>query len=160
MLKYLSMARNLISKSRAQDGLSVSVPALIVIAALVIGFLSPAYADAHHVWQKVEITLNAGKSYDNPYTDVEVWVDLRGPGFNKRCYGFWDGGSTFRVRMLGTAPGTWTWRSGSNQRDSGLNDKIGTFIATAWSEADKKENRVRKRSCFSIRRWDALFPSG
>ncbi|MHC4146367.1 MAG: DUF5060 domain-containing protein [Planctomycetota bacterium] len=132
----------------------MSVPTLLVIAALVLGFLSTAYADAHHVWQKVEIALNSSKSYDNPYTDVEVWVDLRGPGFNKRCYGFWDGGSTFRVRVLGTAPGTWTWRSGSNQRDSGLNDKTGTFIATAWSEG------VRKRSCFSIRRWDALFPSG
>ncbi|TKJ33706.1 MAG: hypothetical protein CEE38_20200 [Planctomycetes bacterium B3_Pla] len=138
------MARNLISKSRAQDGLSVSVPALLVIAAVVLGFLNPAYADAHHVWQKVEIALNASKSYDNPYTDVEVWVDLRGPGFNKRCYGFWDGGSTFRVRVLGTAPGTWTWRSGSNQRDSGLNDKTGTFIATAWSEADKEENPCRR----------------
>ncbi len=138
------MARNVISKSRAQDGLSVSVPALPVIAALVLGLFSSAHADTHHVWQKVEITLNAGKSYDNPYTDVEVWVDLKGPGFNKRCYGFWDGGSTFRVRVLGTAPGTWTWRSGSNQRDSGLNDKTGTFIATAWNEADKKENPCRR----------------
>jgi len=41
---------------------------------------------------------------------MTVWVDLKGPGFNKRCYGFWDGGKTFRIRITATAPGTWTWR--------------------------------------------------
>jgi hypothetical protein len=92
----------------------------------------------------VEITLDSGKSYENPYTDVEVWVDLTGPGFSRRCYGFWDGGRTFRVRVLAAAPGTWTWRSGSNQRDAGLNGKSGSFTATAWDEASKKENPCRR----------------
>ena len=34
-----------------------------------------------------------------------MWVDLQGPGFERRCYGFWDGGDVFRVRVLATAPG-------------------------------------------------------
>ncbi len=59
---------------------------------------------ALHVWEKTEITLTAADSYANPYTDVTVWVDLKGPGFSKRCYGFWDGGKTFKVRVTATSP--------------------------------------------------------
>ena len=60
--------------------------------------LLAAGPDTVHVWQKVEITLAAQNSYGNPYREVSVWVDLAGPGFQKRCYGFWDGGATFRVQ--------------------------------------------------------------
>jgi hypothetical protein len=49
-------------------------------------------AETRHVWEKVEITLQSQRQYENPYTDVQVWVDLKGPDFDKRCYGFWDGG--------------------------------------------------------------------
>ena len=77
-------------------------------------------AETWHVWEKVEITLQSQRQYGNPYTDVQVWVDLEGPGFDKRCYGFWDGGAEFRVRILATAPGRWTWESGANVTDPGL----------------------------------------
>ena len=90
-----------------------------------------------HVWEKVELRLEAAGTYSNPYTNVEVWVDLHGPQFEKRCYGFWDGGSVFRVRILATAPGLWTWRSGSNQKDTGLNGHNGTFTSVEWTEAEK-----------------------
>ena len=73
-----------------------------------------------HVWEKVEITLRAHNKYDNPYTDVVVWVDLEGPGFKKRCYGFWDGENIHRIRVLATTPGMWTWKSGSKPSDPGL----------------------------------------
>ncbi len=97
-----------------------------------------------HVWEKQEITLTARNSYRNPYTEVEVWVDLKGPGFEKRVYGFWDGGSVFRVRLLATAPGRWTWRSGSRPHDPGLAAKEGRFTAAAWREADKQQNFCRR----------------
>jgi hypothetical protein len=102
------------------------------------------FAGTHHVWEKVEITLQASASYGNPYTDVEVWADLEGPGFKRRCYGFWDGDNTFRIRVLATAAGTWTWKTGSNQNDAGLNGKTGQFTATAWDEAANKENPCRR----------------
>ena len=92
------------------------------------------------VWEKVEITLQADKVSANPYKDVEVWVDLTGPGFKKRCYGFWDGGKTFRVRVMAAAPGDWKWSSGSNKRDSGLVGVKGGFKAFAWTEAQKAAN--------------------
>ena len=74
---------------------------------------------AVHVWEKQELTFTSARSFANPYTDVTVWVDLTGPNFKKRVYGFWDGSQTFRVRVLATEPGTWAWRSGSNPSDPG-----------------------------------------
>ncbi len=97
-----------------------------------------------HVWEKVELTFQAKNPYANPYTNVEVWVDLKGPGFDKRCYGFWDGGDVFRVRILATRPGKWTWRSGSNQKDPGLNHQRGSFTAVAWPAAEKVDVPTRR----------------
>ncbi len=105
---------------------------------------STAQAETYHVWEKVEITLHAKTTYDNPYKEVTLWVDLKGPGFDKRCYGFWDGGDTFRVRVMATAPGTWTWRSGSNPSDSGLTGSTGRFTATAWTEQELAANACRR----------------
>src|SRR5450631_1744694 len=96
-----------------------------------------------HVWEKQEVTLTAAQTYGNAYTDVTVWVDLTGPNFKKRVYGFWDGDQTFRVRVLATAPGTWTWISGSDPADSGLGGKTGSFTAIPWTEVEKEQNTVR-----------------
>jgi len=98
-----------------------------------------------HVWELHEITLHAQRPYANPYVDVECWVELRGPGFARRVHGFWDGGDTFRVRVVATAPGRWTWTSGSNQSaDRGLDGRSGAFTAHAWSEAEKRANPNRR----------------
>ena len=70
-----------------------------------------------HIWEMYEITLLAEKEYSNYYTDVTCWVELEGPGFSKRVYGFWDGGNIFKVRVVATQPGKWHWKSSSNQAD-------------------------------------------
>ena len=88
-----------------------------------------------HVFEIKEITLEAKNEYQNPYTEIECWLDLKGPDFNKRIYGFWDGGNTFRIRIAATKPGDWTWTCGSNQTDdAGLNGIKGQFEAIEWSE--------------------------
>ena len=97
-----------------------------------------------HVWEKQELTFTAANSYKNAYTDVIVWVDLTGPGFNKRIYGFWDGGQTFHLRLVATQPGTWTWKSGSSPEDPGLAGKSGSFTVVDWTEAEKTENPLRR----------------
>ena len=101
-----------------------------------IGFLSAAALAASapqtvHTWEKQELTFTSARSFASPYTDVVVWVDLTGPDFAKRVYGFWDGGNTFRVRLVATRPGAWKWRSGSDPEDSGLAGKTGSFTAVA-----------------------------
>jgi hypothetical protein len=117
---------------------------LIATALLLLGIAAPSVAAPVHVWEKQELTFTSSKSFENPYTSVTVWVDLTGPNFKKRVYGFWDGDRTFRVRLLATAPGVWHWRSGSDPEDSGLAGKSGTFTAIAWTEEEKKENPLRR----------------
>lgn len=96
-----------------------------------------------HVWEKQELTFAAANSYKNAYTEVTIWVDLHGPGFDKRIYGFWDGGQIFHLRLIATKPGTWTWKSGSSPEDPGLAGKSGSFTAIDWTDAEKKENPLR-----------------
>lgn len=109
-----------------------------------LAFAVAASAQVAHVWEKQEITLQARNSYANPYTSVDVWVDLVGPGFSKRVFGFWDGEKTFRVRIVATAPGEWSWKSGSNPVDAGLSGKSGSFRAAPWPEAEKELNANRR----------------
>jgi Protein of unknown function (DUF4038)/Domain of unknown function (DUF5060)/Putative collagen-binding domain of a collagenase len=115
---------------------------LLLLAATAL--MPPALSQTGHVWEKREIQLKATNSYQNPYTGVTVWVDLKGPGFHKRVYGFWDGGNSFRVRMLATAPGEWSWTSGSDPADPGLGGKTGAFSAVPWTESEKAENLCRR----------------
>lgn len=97
-----------------------------------------------HIWEKVEITFHAKKQYDNPYTDLIMWVDLKGPNFERRCYGFWDGEDIFLVRILATSPGEWTWKSGSTPSDPGLEGMTGSFTAIDWTDLEKKDNPNRR----------------
>ncbi len=114
------------------------LPLLLTVSSLV------AAAPDVHVWEKVQLTFHAANPYPNPYTNVEVWVGLHGPQFDKRCYGFWDGENVFRVRVLATRPGRWTWQSGSNQKDPGLNGQSGAFTAVEWSDAEKASIPTRR----------------
>jgi len=131
------------SDSKAQ---AAAVAALLILWPV---SLAPA-ADAQrppqvHTWQMHQIELRAEDDYSNPYTEVFVWVDLTGPDFSERIYGFWDGGSSFKIRVVATAPGRWQWQSGSNQPDDrGLNGKQGDFVAVAWTEEEKRQNPNRR----------------
>ena len=96
------------------------------------------------VWQMKEITLEAADTYDNYYADVTCWIELKGPDFSKRIYGFWDGDNIYKVRFVATAPGKWQWTSGSNQPDdTGLNNVTGELTAIKWTEAEKQQNPNR-----------------
>lgn len=117
---------------------------LWLISFQAIAFQSTTAANLH-IWEMQEITLKAEKTYNNYYKDVTVWVDLKGPDFSKRVYGFWDGNNIFKVRLVATKPGQWTWISGSNQNaDAGLHRKTGQFTAIEWTEKEKHENPNRR----------------
>jgi len=117
-------------------GLRLGLTALACAAA--------AWGASVHPWEKQELTFAATRAYSNSYTDVTVWVDLTGPHFHKRVYGFWDGEATFRVRLVANEPGTWHWLSGSTPADPGLVGKSGSFKAIAWGEEEKRENPLRR----------------
>ncbi|RYG51283.1 MAG: DUF5060 domain-containing protein, partial [Chitinophagaceae bacterium] len=117
---------------------------LLLFSVLVLfHFFSTAQTPVH-VWEMQELTLTAANSYKNPYLEVKVWVELSGPGFNKRVYGFWDGGNIFKVRVVADKPGAWSWKSGSNTNDPGISGKSGTFNAIEWTDQQKEENPLRR----------------
>jgi hypothetical protein len=96
-----------------------------------------------HVWELQEITLAAARDYANPYVDVDCWVELEGPEFKRRVYGFWNGGREFKVRLVATRPGQWNWRVGSNHPDDNGLQGAGGFRAIAWTDAELAENPNR-----------------
>jgi hypothetical protein len=127
------------------DGMFKQLHHVLALALFSSGAILAAPASpSAHVWEKQEITLHSSHSFANPYTDVIPWVDLTGPGFHKRVYGFWDGGDTFKVRVLATQAGRWTWKSGSEPPDSGLAGEMGSFTATDWSEQERQQNPLRR----------------
>jgi hypothetical protein len=118
---------------------------LILIAGTGLNALYARSPDKVNVWQIKEITLKADNYHRNYYTQVQCWIDLKGPNFSKRIYGFWDGGNVFLVRIVATKPGKWKWTSGSNQPDdTGLNGRTGEFLAVPWTKKEKLKNPNRR----------------
>jgi hypothetical protein len=118
---------------------------LVLIVNVPLNALNAYTPSDIHVWQMKEVTLQAEMSYDNYYTDVTCWIELKGPNFSKQIYGFWDGGNTFVVRLVATEPGRWQWTSRSNQPgDKGLNNHTGEFNAVDWTEEEKIQNPNRR----------------
>lgn len=139
--------------------LSACVTAIFCVAATLSN--AATARNTTHVWEKQELTFTSSRSFANPYADVIVWVDLSGPGFQKRIYGFWDGGETFKVRLVASAPGRWTWKSGSEPEDAGLAGKSGAFEAVDWTEQEKRENPLRRGFIRATPNRHALqFPDG
>ncbi|MDQ8205264.1 DUF5060 domain-containing protein [Pelagicoccus sp. SDUM812003] len=121
------------------------------LLALLMALLAAANAQASlqpgeaRVWEMQEILLEAQGEYENPYMEVDCWIDLRGPDGERRVYGFWDGGSSYKIRFVATQPGEWSWTIASNQtEDPGLNGGTGTLRAVAWTETEKQANPNRR----------------
>ena len=97
-----------------------------------------------HLWEKQELTFEARNHYDNPYTDVELWVRLQGPDFDKKVYGFWDGDNIYKVRLVATRPGAWSWTLHSNVEDPGFSNRSGSFSAVVWTDEEIADNPNRR----------------
>jgi len=134
----------------------MKISQMLYIVLILIVLPLTANAKTLHVWEMVEITLHAQNEYKNPYTDVDVWVDLKGPDFKKRVQGFWDGGNIFKIRILATNPGRWDWKSGANANDAGLVGHSGEFSASEWTEKEKQENSNRRGTIRSTQTKHAL----
>ncbi|MBC6998146.1 malectin domain-containing carbohydrate-binding protein [Cytophaga sp. FL35] len=99
------------------------------------------------VMEVVEVTFNSENTYNNPYTDVDVWVELKKSGQPQETYRvpvFWDGDNIFRVRLVATSPGEWTWRvidSTITNEDRGFVGKTGSFVADPAEVQNNPNNR-------------------
>ena len=120
-----------------------SLPKFFICASLMMAHLVISAQKPAHVWEMQELVFNASDTYTNPYTEVKMWVELSGPDFNKKIFGFWDGGNTFKVRVVAMKPGVWKWKSASSTNDKGLSGKSGSFNAVEWTDEEKKQNPLR-----------------
>ena len=86
-------------------------------------------------WQEVALTFTAANTYDNPYTDVDMFAEFSGPeGQMLRRPAFWDGGQNWKIRFAAPlAGGEWTWQTfASDSTDSGLHGMSGALKSEAY----------------------------
>ena len=87
-------------------------------------------------WTEVELTFESSGDYENPYTDVDFWVEFNHITGDKLIRpGFWDGGNAWKVRFASPADtGEWVWKSlCSNPDDQGLNGKEGKITCRPYT---------------------------
>jgi hypothetical protein len=71
-----------------------------------------------------------GPTPADPRTELEV--ELTSPsGKTRKATGFWDGGATWRVRVMPDEPGTWRYRTRSRPVVAGLDAQEGSFVCRA-----------------------------
>ena len=76
-------------------------------------------------WDTCEISFTASSNYENPFRDVELTGTFthHQSGETITVYGFYDGGSTWRIRFMPTELGLWEYVTKST--DAGLDGKTG-----------------------------------
>jgi hypothetical protein len=63
-------------------------------------------------WKRWETTLTSSEIYANPFLDHDLKVTYTSPtGRTYTSYGFWDGGTTFKIRFMFNEPGRWDWQT-------------------------------------------------
>ncbi|MDO8682109.1 MAG: DUF4038 domain-containing protein [Armatimonadota bacterium] len=91
------------------------------------GFTTSQSGTAHiSKYGEYEAALTTTNNYANPYTQVTLSATFTGPTKTITVNGFWDGGNLYKIRMMPTEPGTWSWTTTSN--DSQLNGRTGSFV--------------------------------
>ncbi|MRI01146.1 DUF4038 domain-containing protein [Kriegella sp. EG-1] len=87
-------------------------------------------------WNTIEITLISESTYNNAYTDVDVWAIFKNEkNLEFKRPAFWDGGNTWKIRFApNDIDASWTWISfASNPKDNGLNNQKGSFRSAAYT---------------------------
>lgn len=88
-------------------------------------------------WEPVEIHFTSEVAYDNPYTEVDVWVELtHSSGTKLKRPAFWNGGRTWTFRFASPeAKGSWAYCSFCSANDAGLSKQSGSFIVDGTSDS-------------------------
>jgi Protein of unknown function (DUF4038)/Bacterial Ig domain/Domain of unknown function (DUF5060)/Putative collagen-binding domain of a collagenase/Carbohydrate binding domain len=89
-------------------------------------------------YKRWEAQLTSAKTYANPFRDVTVRVQYTGPsGQVRQGFGFWDGDTTFKIRMSFPQAGRWRYTtSASDSSDSGLHNVTGVIDVTPGSNVE------------------------
>jgi hypothetical protein len=100
---------------------------------IIILALNTSYVSATHeikLWDRYEHEFTSTKSYDNPINQAKNFdITFTSPtGRTRKVYGFWNGGTSWKVRFMPDELGSWTWQSAcSDAENSGLHENSGSF---------------------------------
>jgi hypothetical protein len=100
------------------------------------------------VWTKHEIQLQSSKTYNNPIYDVRDFkaIFTAPSGRTRTVYGFWDGGTDWKIRFMPDEKGKWAWKTFcSDTENTGLHEQQGEFscIENPGDEALFKNGAIR-----------------
>lgn len=89
-------------------------------------------------WTSREISIQSDKKYNNPYTDVDVWVSfVNDKGDSLVRPAFWDGGNTWKIRFAPPDAGSkWHWQVHTSVEDEGLK-KSGELLSVTYTGNNK-----------------------
>jgi hypothetical protein len=108
---------------------------VFLLTALITKCTQPEPVTAEQ-WHEIELSFEADKDYENPYTDVEFWLEFTGPDGTKISRpGFWYENNIWKVRFASPVnSGDWDWKSFSSAADDkGLNGLQGTVHAVPYT---------------------------
>lgn len=100
-------------------------------------------------WKEIELAFTSQSEYENPYTDVEFWVEFTDTDSNILIRpGYWENNNVWKVRFASpTNKGEWTWKSfASNGSDPGLHGITGKLKAVEY----KGDNALIKNGLLSM----------
>ena len=85
-------------------------------------------------WRAVELQFESEKTYADPFGDVTLDLLLYGNGRQYTVPGFWDGGSTWRVRFVCPTAGSWQYKTVcSDAANTALHGRTGAVECTDYS---------------------------
>ena len=84
-------------------------------------------------WRAGILDFQTARDYENPFLDVSIWAEFRGPsGRVIRREAYWDGGRDYKVSFAPTELGTWTYTL-SAPADSGLDGASGALSCVPYT---------------------------
>jgi len=86
-------------------------------------------------WDVQEVVLHTQHAYTNPFKDVDVKGIFKTTDRTITVDGFFDGNDTWKVRLMPTQMGKWTFRIRS--KDPQLNGATGNFVVVAPAPGDR-----------------------
>lgn len=109
-------------------------------------------------WGIFESAWISRKNYSNPFTDVTLKAHFRCNGTELSVNGFYDGNDTWRVRLMPSIVGQWTFVTESNDQE--LNGKRGSFECVAPGPDNHGPVSVVRQVQFSYADGTPFFPLG
>jgi hypothetical protein len=82
-------------------------------------------------WDLFELSLRSETNVGNPFTDVNVEAEMSCDGMRLHVAGFYDGDNIWRIRVMPTCPGTWSFVTHSSVPElDGINGSFEVVAAT------------------------------